>query len=106
MGPSTLPFTTTLRALMAPLTSALGDTLIEVQFRSPAICPLPCTAPSELTLPMILNPFAITVLVRLDANIDLSYAAGSEQHRHAAKATRPRGLTPMGCKSLIASKDC
>jgi hypothetical protein len=40
IGPSTLPLITTVRALMAPVMSALGDTVIEVQFRSPSICPL------------------------------------------------------------------
>ena len=35
--PLTLPSITTLRALMAPVISALGDTVIEVQFRSPSI---------------------------------------------------------------------
>ena len=40
IGPSTLPFTTTLRALTPPLMTAFGDTVIEVQFRSPSICPL------------------------------------------------------------------
>src|SRR4030095_17024756 len=90
IGPSTLPLTTTLRALMPPLINALGETVSEVQCRSPSTCPLTSTAPSALTLPMIFNPSAITVLFRLDANIYPSYTIlTTETHLEGAWLTFP-----------------
>src|SRR5512143_882887 len=92
IGPSTLPFTTTRRALMPPRMTAFGETVSEVQCRSPSTCPLTSTAPSALTLPTILSPSAITVPFRFNANMCPSYAildAPKQQRRAPSLSLKP-----------------